>query len=72
MENCSNSQLLIDDTAYGYDLKKLLWKQQYHQPAYKEMIALTLKLLNIDFQHYEAKDLKTYFTENEIKLFYIL
>ncbi|MFC5873342.1 hypothetical protein SAMN05443633_101718 [Chryseobacterium arachidis] len=69
MENCSNSHLLIDDTTYGYDLKKLLWKQQYHQPAFNEMIALTLKLLNIDFQHCEEKDLKIFFTENEIKLF---
>ncbi|EFK36166.1 Uncharacterised protein [Chryseobacterium gleum] len=69
MENSKNSQLVIEDNTYGYELKKLLWKHQYHYPAYKEMIELILKLINIDFQKCEVKDLNLYFTENEKKLF---
>ncbi|MCJ7932501.1 MAG: DUF4209 domain-containing protein [Chryseobacterium sp.] len=69
MENSAYSTLLIEDNIFGFELKKLLWKQQYDHPEHKELLTLIIKLCNTDLMHCEAKDLKMYFTENEIDLF---
>lgn len=69
MENSANSALLIEDNIFGSELKKLLWKQQYDQPEHKELLKAIIKLCNLDLLHCEAKDLKIYFTSNEIGLF---
>ena len=69
MENSADSGLLIEDNIYGFDLKQLLRKEQYDQPEHKEMLTVSLKLIKIDLRHCEEKDLKAYFTEDEIKVF---
>ncbi|WP_123966600.1 hypothetical protein [Chryseobacterium phosphatilyticum] len=68
MENSAYSTLLIEDNIFGFELKKLLWKQQYDQPEHKQLLTLIIKLCNTDLIHCEAEDLKMYFTENEIDL----
>lgn len=68
MEDLNTHVLLIEDGSYGSDLKQVLRKQQYDEPKYREVLALILKLLNVDLQHSEEKDLKAYFTTIEIHL----
>lgn len=69
MGNSADSALLIKDNIYGFDLKQLLWKQQYDQSEHREMLTVILKLIKVDLQHCEEKDLKAHFTEDEIQVF---
>ncbi|SMG19904.1 DUF4209 domain-containing protein [Sphingobacterium psychroaquaticum] len=69
MGNFADSRLLVEDNIYGFDLRQLLWKQQYDQPEHQEILKIILKLLKVDLLHCEEKELKAYFTENEVQLF---
>lgn len=69
MGNFADSGLLVEDNIYGFDLRQLLWKQQYDQPEHQEILKIILKLLKVDLLHCEKKKLKAYFTENEVQLF---
>lgn len=68
MENNTDSALLIESNIYGFDLKQMLWKQQYDQPEHKEILAVLLKLIKVDLVHCEKQELKAYFTEDEIQM----
>lgn len=69
MEDPTHLPLLIDDGVYGFDLKQVLWKKQYDQPEHKDILTVILKLINVDLQHCEEKDLRAYFTTTELEIF---
>ncbi|SDD66191.1 DUF4209 domain-containing protein [Pedobacter soli] len=69
MENFDGPGLLIDSNIYGFDLIQLLWKQRYDQPEHEKMLTVILKLIKVDLRHCEEKDLKAYFSEDEIEVF---
>lgn len=66
MKESTISTLQIEDGLYGFELKQVLWKQQFDQHEHKDSLLLILKMLNVDLQHCEAKDLIARFGELEI------
>lgn len=68
MKNSAGLTLQIGDDSYGFELKQSLWEQQYDQPNHKAILAVILKLINVDLQHCEEKDLKAYFTKAELEI----
>ncbi len=53
MPNSADSGLLVGYNIYGFDLRQLLWKQQYDQPEHQDILNIILKLLKVDLLHCE-------------------